>query len=350
MVHDDDEEFFDFYEDSFEQEEDEFEESVSSIEQTGSSDSGVSEKSKKGNYSLFMFLGFILFSCMGLYWFYFSNISDTEIPVIRVGSDTFASVALGSGSRKHESESSFPTDQKSDNSKDTKHISVFAEDLYKDNMFVTDENTEQKSKDIGILTPMPKIDVLKNTSLSDLDNSTVDQEGSNLEDEIFSSDRSDLEGKISDNQELSISSPTYESSPETEEIFVEQLVAVPPPEEDITSEQKKIRIITPNSKAISAQGLKIVDSHSIKADTKALDLKQKEHSRVIEKEISSKTVKYQWVIKAILPGQAVIHNKINGETRSVEVGDRIGYVGAIKSIKKLGEKWVIYGSEHNISQ
>lgn len=110
--------------------------------------------------------------------------------------------------------------------------------------------------------------------------------------------------------------------PLEEEIEVPALVAVPPPahEENVAAQE---------------QPAGTVDS----------DLVYPKMKPAVPKKI-----KVQWIIKAVLPEKAVIHDPNTGETRFVEVGDVVPPIGRIASIEKPSTRWVITGADGIIEQ
>ncbi len=58
----------------------------------------------------------------------------------------------------------------------------------------------------------------------------------------------------------------------------------------------------------------------------------------------------KWEIRGIRPGRAVLYDKVSGDIEAVEPGSKIQGLGRIKEISKKHGRWVVLGSEGNVTQ
>ncbi len=344
---DNEDELYDFYveeEDGFDTQEDLYEEEPigHNEEPVGSSDSGNRSKSGFNFFFVIVFValiagGFILYQKYG-------HPRDTpSIPIVKL--DT-APPSVDNSSQNDLLQPETAQTTHLNDTHDTSQnlvtqeteISVFAEDLYKDAQDRQDVQESQENE--SILTPLPSLAEIQDVNISpvktDLDSAALDIEAEKplLIAENAKPDESAHESdKITDSDAPTAPMPALEK-----EVYIPEVSAVPPPsEQNKSTSSHGIRIITPKSKPAK----NIVQRNS----TKKVEAPVKE-----KKPDNIKTVTHQWVIKAILPGKAVIHDKVSGETRSVEIGDHVPSVGKILSIRKVNGKWLITGSKYRIIQ
>ena len=57
-----------------------------------------------------------------------------------------------------------------------------------------------------------------------------------------------------------------------------------------------------------------------------------------------------WTIRAVRPGRAVLYDERTGDIEAVEPGSKIRGLGRVKAVTKKDGKWVVLGSEGNITQ
>ncbi len=84
-------------------------------------------------------------------------------------------------------------------------------------------------------------------------------------------------------------------------------------------------------------------------EAKAKAAKQKAPAPEVNKTVKSAPAP-QWEIRGIRPGRAVLYDKVTGNIEAVEPGSKLRGLGNIKEITKKDGRWVILGSEGNLSQ
>lgn len=351
----DDEELFDFYDDSLDLDaEENIDESIGFQEQpVGSSDSGDVQKKRSS-------LGFLTVIVLALggggyafYEFYLKDNAPANIPIVKLD----AAFLKDKGSSESAAEDlSLVSDPVSTAINDGSEISVFAEDLY-EGTAIQVENPDASETTPSVITPLPSLDQIKDVELANIEdiNLPITPKADDAEEHI---------SEIIDDVAQSVELKEEDILPKTEtvledrsdivevdsaaviqeEVFIDELTAIPPSlndenVKDAPEKESEIRIITPKSKSVS-----VPETVSAK--------KAAPRPKAAEKPVAVRVEpdKNQWVIKAILPGKAVIHNSVSGETRSVEVGDSISFIGRINSIKKINNKWVVTGSNGKIYQ
>ncbi len=347
---DDEDELYDFFvdDDALDPSDDIYGEEPISLEEkpVGSSDSeeGSARRTKQSRLFMIFLLAVIGAGGFGFYKFYLNpHDKDLMIPVVRLNSDPLVlpkdSEPSSAQSPSNDIPESVPEERKTE-------ISVFAEDLYEDTLETL--SSSDVSHPSSTITPLPDLGSLPNFAVVDLDinediSSAIEPETSNIVKSKTEdvSEQSDLiEEQFLSQTDTSFVSKTDMSKAPVKtiqiqnEVYIPELSAVPPYEDsDSVASDHSIHIVTPKYKPASIQN----------SDVSNMPVKNP-----LPKE--AKIIANQWVIKAILPGKAVIYNEISGDTRSVEVGDRVPSVGLISSIQKISEKWVVVGSDQSITQ
>lgn len=375
MTDHDDEEFINFYDDSLDIEEDDFQESIGQNDPIGSSDSEHLPKKRSRTLPFLFIIMFLGGSGFCYYHFFMKEKFAYDVPVIRVEPGVLENAQLNSevlSKSIEQKDTDFGVDvaethdSDQQNLDDKSQISVFAEDLYESQTFdQKNVSITESSENQSIITPLPSFEEIQNTTLlsieEDFPSHSDDAADKNIDD-TANTGKLEIPESILQNNKPAVQSEsqdiTVEPSQgsesvdlvESEDIFVEELVPVPPPSENTNSnESQSIRIITPTRpKDAEVKQHEQATKPAVQIKPKAIET-QKAKPTVSAKN-TEKSDKNQWVIKAVLPGQAVIHDKLSGETRSVEIGDFVKTIGTIKSIKKVSNKWVVTGSLVEITQ
>lgn len=391
MIHDE-EELYEFYDDSLDIEDEHNDESVGfEDEPIGSSDSGIRAK-KKSPFGFIALLAIIGVGGYGAYAFYLKDNSPLNIPIVQLDSAFFDD---GSANQDPDTENPALLNQPAPAQDIISHdisqnedtdISVFAEDLYEGTAKVIE--TPAVEEVAPVITPLPALEELQDTQLVSIEETLDSPEIKDISDVIAHADLEDADINLVEEDLLLKTEDSFiddVDKPDTstalnknadgikpdaalqKEVFIEEIVAIPPPETSKASVKNEIRIITPKSKSsvpaekIDTPQEPIAAPKKIEPQAKA-KIPSQAKNQVVKPEPkqvkvggehqakADKPVESQWVIKAILPGKAVVHDTVSGETRSVEIGDSINPIGRINSIKKINNKWVVIGSKGRVTQ
>lgn len=285
---------------------------------------------KKRKFPYFVFCSLLVASGLGFFYFYSDTTGQSNFPVVKIPAaqtDVKATPPESPVVRTDNVEIEGHADE-------SNILPLFAEDLYE-----SDANKVVfETPDEAILTPLPSLDDKDEIiALPALDNSLDDQDNEQMNTENDTPEKAEDLPRIivPTSSQTKVNMPP----PAIKEVFVDQLEAVPPGKQ-LSSSQIKKDVVVPKKKPVNTQ------YPSLKSDSSPKD-SQRSVQAPKPKKIQSANL---WVIKAILPGKAVVHNTNTGETRSVEAGDIIASVGTIRSITQKNGRWIVVGSKGNILQ